>query len=252
MSLSDDHFEQLGPATTGQSAEAQPEAPDPSVSNRAVEAIRTSDTARGVLLGAHAAGTAGLGRELAKMCGKAGAAGAVVDGAVGGLRAAKHLRQGTIDPSQAAKHVGAEAGCGFVTSSSGTAGTIAVFMLTGSMGPAALAAGMGASMGSRYLYKQVVGETLPSEEDLEEMHRQTERAGDEPEMSDVGPGGEPGMEDIGPEAQESAEAASTDSTPDEQSEGPSTTPDVDAGRQDDEDEEADDGVAPWENIGPDA
>ena len=38
-------------------------------------------------------------KQVAKMCGKAGAAGAAVDGAIGGFRAAKHLQDGTIDDS---------------------------------------------------------------------------------------------------------------------------------------------------------
>ena len=85
-------------------------------------------------------------------------------------------------------HTGAEAGCGFVTSASGTAGTIAVYMVTGAMGPAALAAGMGASLGSRYLYRKVVGETLPGNEKDE----QKEPKQDKDEL----------MEDIGPKPQE--------------------------------------------------
>ena len=111
--------------------------------------------------------SSGPAKELAKICGRAGAAGAIVDGAVGGINAAKYLSAGKIDGTQAAKHVAAEAGCGFVTSSSGTAGTIAVYMLTGSMGPAAMAVGMGASIGSRYAYRKIVGETLPEDPDAE-------------------------------------------------------------------------------------
>lgn len=188
-----------------------------------VEGVRSSKKAKDVAETARATGTstvgvaralasAGFAKELLKICGKAGAAGAVVDGAVGGVKAAKYVQNGTIDTNQAAKHVGAEAGCGFVTSSSGTAGTLAVFMITGSMGPAALAAGMGASMGSRYLYRKVVGETLPTEEELEQMSREMHRETDESEE---------GMQDIGPGSEEpSAEASDPDND------------------------------EPWENIGP--
>ncbi len=102
-------------------------------------------------------------KQVAYMCGRAGVAGAVVDGSMGSFQAIKAVRDGRIDSKQAVIHTGAEAGCGFVTSSSGTAGTIAAYMLTGTMGPAALAAGMGASVGSRYIYRQLVGETLPEE-----------------------------------------------------------------------------------------
>ena len=103
-------------------------------------------------------------RELAVMCGRAGVAGGVVDGAVGGLNALNAVRKGRIDGKQAVVHTVAEAGCGFVTSSAGTAGTLAAYMVTGAMGPLAIAAGMGASVGSRHLYRKIVGETLPGKE----------------------------------------------------------------------------------------
>lgn len=99
-------------------------------------------------------------KELAIMCGRAGVAGAAVDGAMGAFQAGKALYDGKTDKAGAAKHVLAEAGCGFVTSSVGTAGTLAAYMVTGTMGPVVLVAGMGASMGSRWAYRKVVGETL--------------------------------------------------------------------------------------------
>ncbi|MGM0556987.1 MAG: hypothetical protein ACQEVA_11460 [Myxococcota bacterium] len=144
-----------------------------------------SQSAQNLIEAARATAASGPVKEVAKICGRAGAAGAIVDGGVGAINAAKYLRAGRIDKVQAAKHVGAEAGCGFVTSSAGTAGTIAVYMVTGAMGPAAMAAGMGASIGSRWLYRKVVGETLPSDED-DLKHEE-----DAVEESDV-------MEDIGP------------------------------------------------------
>lgn len=127
-------------------------------------------------------------KEVARICGRAGVAGAIVDGAVGGLNAFKYMREGKIDGKQAGKHVAAEAGCGFVTSASGTAGTIVVYMVTGSMGPAAMAAGMGASIGSRYAYRKIVGETLP--EDPDAKHEE-----DAVEESEV-------IEEIGPRPQD--------------------------------------------------
>lgn len=102
-------------------------------------------------------------RELAQMCSRAGVAGAVVDGVTGGVAAVKAMRKGQIDGRQAVIHTTAEAGCGFVTSSAGTAGTLAAYMVTGTMGPLAIAAGMGASVGSRYVFRAVVGETLPAD-----------------------------------------------------------------------------------------
>ena len=99
--------------------------------------------------------------EVARLCGRAGVAGAVVDGSMGGVQAVKALRDGKLDAAGAAKHVAAEAGCGFITSSAGTAGTVAVYLVTGTMGPAALVMGMGASMGSRWAYRKIIGETLP-------------------------------------------------------------------------------------------
>ncbi len=103
----------------------------------------------------------GPGRELATICGRAGVAGAVVDAGMGGVHAVNALRKGEIDAKQAGIHVASEAGCGFVTSASGTAGTLAMYMVTGSLGPAALALGMGASMGSRMLYRKFIPNTLP-------------------------------------------------------------------------------------------
>lgn len=189
-------------------------------------------------------------KELAKVCGKAGAAGAVVDGALGGVQAAKYVQKGAIDGRQAAIHVGAEAGCGFVTSSSGTAGTLAVFMVTGTMGPAALAAGMGASMGSRYVYKQIVGETLPDEEELEEMHREARKNSEEDgaEMEDIGPGNDQAagapepedIEDIGPAASRSEpESQGASDEEGESSEGDTSEDDGPNGADD-----------VWESIGP--
>ena len=88
-------------------------------------------------------------------------------------------------------HTGAEAGCGFVTSAAGTAGTLAIYMVTGTMGPAAIAAGRGASMGSRYVYRKVVGETLPEESGSDHA---TYTSSDEAPMEHIGP------EEDGPEA----------------------------------------------------
>lgn len=131
-------------------------------------------------------------RDIAKICGRAGLAGAVVDGAIGTFQAAQHVQSGRMDTAQAFRHVSAEAGCGFVTSTSGTAGTLAVYMITGSMGPAALAAGMGASLGSRYLYRRFVGETLPPEGSGKKPEDKAEDAHHEP----------PPFEHIGPSPNE--------------------------------------------------
>lgn len=129
------------------------------------------------------AAASGPVKEVAFICGRAGVAGAVVDGAMGGAQALRYMHAGKITGKQAVIHTGAEAGCGFITSSSGTAGTIAVYMITGTMGPAALAAGMGASLGSRYLYRRVIGETLPEDTDK----NSPEDKGDDNLMEDIGP-----------------------------------------------------------------
>jgi hypothetical protein len=238
---------------------------------QSAEVRRSADVVR-------AAASASFVKELAKICGKAGAAGAAVDGAVGGIRAAQYVQEGAIDRQQALKHVGAEAGCGFVTSSSGTAGTLAVFMVTGSMGPVALAAGMGASMGSRYLYKEAVGETLPDEEELEGAQRGEPEGppgrsdgGEGADVEDIGPGAEPSrdggadIEDIGPGAETSANG--TDGTvggggdetkppnveeirpqgSSKDTDGPS--PEVD---DSDDSDDGPNGGDVWESIGPDS
>ncbi|MFW5966674.1 MAG: hypothetical protein ACOCV2_04100 [Persicimonas sp.] len=154
----------------------------------ALDAARRAEAGGKLANAARTAAASGPVKEVARLCGRAGVAGAVVDGAVGGLNAAKYLREGKIDGGQAAKHVCAEAGCGFVTSSAGTAGTIAVYFFTGTMGPAAMAVGMGASIGSRYAYRQVVGDTLPDDDDDPEHEE------DAVEKADV-------IEEIGPRPQ---------------------------------------------------
>jgi len=132
----------------------------------------------------------GPAKDLAIICGRAGVAGAVVDGSIGAFNAARAFSSGRIDSAGAVKHVAAEAGCGFATSSAGTAGTLAAYMVTGTMGPAALVAGMGASMGTRWAYRKVVGETLADPADF----RKNPKEPAESEKDDEG------MEEIGPES----------------------------------------------------
>ncbi len=149
----------------------------------ATVAVVHSQAAQKAMVVARATISAGPTRELVMICGRAGVAGAVVDGALGGVQAAKLMRDGQIDGKQAAVHVGAEAGCGFVTSTAGTAGTLAAYMLLGSMGPTALVAGMGASLGSRYVYRRFVGETLPEAD----ASKKNKREDDSDLMEDIGP-----------------------------------------------------------------
>lgn len=132
-------------------------------SGEAARAVAHSPVTRKVAATAKVAITSGPVVEVAKICGRAGVAGAVVDGTLGTFQGLKAMKDGRIDGRQVLIHTSAEAGCGFVTSTSGTAGTIVAYMVTGTMGPAALVAGMGASLGSRYIYRQIVGETLPPE-----------------------------------------------------------------------------------------
>lgn len=122
------------------------------------------------------AGIGIAGREITKdqilstigKCGKSGAAGAAIDGVLGAREGAKLYYEGIIDKRVFADHLTREVGCGFVSSTAGTAGTTVVSLITGSMGPAALLAGMGASVGSRYLYRNLVKTVLPDLEDVEE------------------------------------------------------------------------------------
>lgn len=136
----------------------------------AVDVARTSPKVKEGLKLARTTAASAPVKELAVMCGRAGVAGAIVDGAMGGVQALNAVRKGKIDGRQAVIHTGAEAGCGFVTSSAGTAGTLAAYMLTGAMGPVTIAAGMGASVGSRYVYRKIVGETMPEERDTSRRH----------------------------------------------------------------------------------
>lgn len=132
-------------------------------SGEVARSVVHSPITRQVAHTARVAITSGPVVEVAKICGRAGVAGAVVDGTLGTFQGIKAMKDGRIDGKQVLIHTGAEAGCGFVTSTSGTAGTIVAYMITGSMGPAALVAGMGASLGSRYVYRQIIGETLPAD-----------------------------------------------------------------------------------------
>lgn len=144
--------------------------------------LAKSEKARKIARTAKIVVQSGPAMEIARLCGRAGVAGAVVDGSMGGVQALKAMREGKLDGAGAAKHVAAEAGCGFVTSSAGTAGTVAVYLVTGTMGPAALVLGMGASMGSRWAYRKVVGETLPENADQKPNHDE-----DQSGLEEIGP-----------------------------------------------------------------
>lgn len=179
--------------SAGASVDTFQRAPAAGTLNQAYWTARQSQQGR-FMMGAMRSVASGPVLELSKMCGRAGVAGAVIDGAIGGQQAYKFMRSGHIDGAQAAKHVVAESGCGFVTSASGTAGTIAVYMVTGSMGPAAMVIGMGASMGSRMAYRKLIGETLPKVEQAVTPVADTE-ANDATSEDDI-------FEDIGPKSKE--------------------------------------------------
>lgn len=159
---------------------------------RQVRSAKDSTTGGQALKVARAGVQNGPIKDVAMICGRAGVAGAVVDASMGAVQAFKAHREGKLDNKGAAKHVLSEASCGFITSSSGTAGTLAAYMLTGTVGPVALVAGMGASMGSRHLYRKVVGETLVDSSNLDD---------DKDKESHT-----PDMEEIGPKPSDSADA----------------------------------------------
>jgi hypothetical protein len=116
----------------------------------------------------------------AATCGKSGAFGAVMDGALGAGTAGRMYHAGVIDKSTMVRHVVQEATCGFVSSASGTLGTSTVVLITGTMGPAALLAGMGTSIGARYVYRQMVPTVLP---DVEENDDDDDE--DEQDLEDI-------------------------------------------------------------------
>lgn len=180
--------QQLG-RTAGASVDTFQRNPAAGTLNHAYWAAKQTQQGR-FMMGAMRTIASGPVLELSKMCGRAGVAGAVIDGALGGQQAYKFMRSGQIDGAQAAKHVAAESGCGFVTSASGTAGTIAVYMITGSMGPTAMVIGMGASMGSRMAYRKLIGETLPQTEKVAQAVPDTAAktdAAEEDVIEDIGP-----------------------------------------------------------------
>lgn len=152
-----------------------------------VERASNSERVRKTVHVARIAIQTGPVKELATICGRAGAAGAIVDGGMGAFQAVNAVRKGEATPTEGAKHAAAEAGCGFVTSASGTAGTLAIYMMTGAMGPAALAAGMGASMGSRWAYRKIVGETLPGKEAKETNEYKKEESSNDDDFESIGP-----------------------------------------------------------------
>src|SRR5690554_2368046 len=141
-------------------------------------------------MGAMRAVASGPVLELSKICGRAGVAGAVIDGAMGGYQAYKFMRNGKIDGTQAARHVVAETGRRLVIPASGTAGSSAGCVVIGSVGPAALVVGIGASMGSRMAYRKLVGETLRSSEQVAKPVADAEAPGassEEDIIEDIGP-----------------------------------------------------------------
>ena len=78
--------------------------------------VQVAQSSEHVRRGAQAARTAAMSlpvKELAVICGRTGAANAVVEGALGAAQAAKAYHHGKIDGRQAIVHTGAEAGCGF-------------------------------------------------------------------------------------------------------------------------------------------
>ena len=104
-------------------------------------------------------------KEFLRQVGKGGSLGAALDGVLGTVQGAQAYRAGEIDEVTFAKHVANETSCGFVTASASSAGTLAVWMLTGTMGPAALAAGMGASIFVRHIYRSQSPNMLDDGED---------------------------------------------------------------------------------------
>lgn len=93
--------------------------------------------------------------------GKSGALGATIDGMLGAAKALKLYRLGLIDQKTAVAHIANESGCGFLTATSGTLATTITTLAIGSTGPATLIAGMGASVGARYLWRAYFKDPLP-------------------------------------------------------------------------------------------
>jgi nucleotide-binding universal stress UspA family protein len=108
--------------------------------------------------------------------GKAGLVGATLDGFMGVAHALKLYRLGVIEEKDAWKHAGNEALCGFASSTAGTLGTTVAVLALGSMGPAALAVGMGATVGARYLYRSSFPSDLPDMEEIEKPLAQQDQA----------------------------------------------------------------------------
>ena len=105
-------------------------------------------------------------KAFATYCARSGAVGAAVDATIGAIEGVRDLQDGEATKVDVVKHTPSEAACGFTTSATGTAGTLAVYMLTGNMGgPMGVLVGMGSSIFARHLYRRALGETLPSKRD---------------------------------------------------------------------------------------
>ena len=92
---------------------------------------------------------------------KSGLMGGSLDGVMGAVEAMKYYRKDLIPKAVAYKHVGNEIVCGFSSTFAGSLSSATVALVMGSMGPAALIAGMGGAVLIRSAYRKRVPSVLP-------------------------------------------------------------------------------------------
>ena len=145
---------------------------------------KTMSSGNGVLWGVFSEGMKATGRKVTKdqilamfgLCAKSGTTGAVIDGIIAAHHAKKEYDVQNIDEKVFLEYVTKESACGFISSASGSAGTVIVALITGGTGPAAIVVGIGASIGSRYLYRIVVDDVLERElKDAIDTQQDTDR-----------------------------------------------------------------------------
>lgn len=95
----------------------------------------------------------------AKAAGKAGALGAAVDAGLALHKAVPMYRQELIQQGDVVHYVAYEAGCGLAASAAGAAGSVLTGAVVGA-GAAPMLVGLGAAIGARQLYRNIVDNPL--------------------------------------------------------------------------------------------
>jgi hypothetical protein len=99
-------------------------------------------------------------------CLKSGMFGASLDGLLGIRDAKRYYDTKVIDKPSAVRHIIKEAGCGFTSSTIGTAASKVATVVFKTSPSASLIVGLGASVGARYAYRSTISSELPKPVDV--------------------------------------------------------------------------------------